>query len=404
LRWSNRRSSPQAAKVSKFAILIRHRITPIPAWPALSFSSLRGALRCGVRLGSGGQDGQWRLGRPVAERAGRDRGRPRLGFEIFGAPSFAKFSCYRTNAPQLWLKLRVIVAWLGSARSDWRMPDAAPELPNLGALPSFMYGTAWKEDRTASLTRLALQSGFRAIDTANQRMHYFEAGVGAALREAQNAGEISRSELFLQSKFTSLSGQDERLPYERTAPIGEQVAQSFESSLVHLGTDYLDSYVLHGPSARRGLALADWQAWRAMEALAQAGKVRFLGISNVSLEQLQALSAGAAIQPKFVQNRCYAKTGWDRTVRTFCNARGWIYQGFSLLTANRVELAGPVAQRIAVEAGRPIAQVVFRFCQLLGMLPLTGTSQPEHMRLDLAASEFDLSPPQIAALENLHPL
>jgi len=282
------------------------------------------------------------------------------------------------------------------------MPNAPPELSSVAPIPPLMYGTAWKEERTATLTQLALQAGFRGIDTANQRKHYFEAGVGAALKDVLGSGELSRSELFLQSKFTFLEGQDERLPYDRAAAIGQQVAQSFESSLVHLGTDYLDSYVLHGPSSRRGLQSADWQAWRAMEALAQAGKVRFLGISNVSIEQLQELLAKAAVQPKFVQNRCYAKTGWDRAVRTLCSARGSVYQGFSLLTANRAELAGPTAQRLALRTGRPIAQVVFRFCQLLGILPLTGTSQFEHMRLDLAASELELSTADLSTLENLH--
>jgi diketogulonate reductase-like aldo/keto reductase len=266
-----------------------------------------------------------------------------------------------------------------------------------------MYGTAWKEERTLALTRLALQAGFRGIDTANQRKHYFEAGVGAALKDALRAGEVSRSELFLQSKFTFLEGQDGRLPYDRTADIEQQVLQSFQSSLVHLDTDYLDSYVLHGPSSRRGLEAADWQAWRAMEALVDQGKVRFLGISNVSLEQLQALAAKAKVLPKFVQNRCYAKTGWDRAVRAQCSALGSVYQAFSLLTANRAELAGSVAQRVARGAGRPIEQIVFRFCQELGMLPLTGTSRLEHMRLDLAASKLELSPADVSALENLYP-
>jgi diketogulonate reductase-like aldo/keto reductase len=279
---------------------------------------------------------------------------------------------------------------------------AAPSAPaNAAPIPPFLYGTAWKEERTEALTRLALQAGFRGIDTANQRKHYFEAGVGAALKSALEAGEVSRPEMFLQSKFTFLGGQDDRLPYHRAATIAEQVAQSFESSLVHLGTDYLDSYVLHGPASRRGLSPADWQAWRAMERLAQAGKARWLGVSNVSLEQLQALCEQATVQPKFVQNRCYAKTGWDRAMRAWCNAHGLVYQGFSLLTANRAELAGPVAQGIAGRTGRPLAQVLFRFCQLLGMLPLTGTSQLEHMRLDLAAGELELSATDVAALEQL---
>jgi diketogulonate reductase-like aldo/keto reductase len=65
-------------------------------------------------------------------------------------------------------------------------------------VPRFIYGTAWKEHRTEGLTRLALEVGFRGIDTANQRQHYFEAGVGAAIA----AAGIARDELFLQTKFT----------------------------------------------------------------------------------------------------------------------------------------------------------------------------------------------------------
>jgi diketogulonate reductase-like aldo/keto reductase len=281
------------------------------------------------------------------------------------------------------------------------MPNVAPESPHAAAIPSFIYGTAWKEERTEALTERALQSGFRGIDTANQRKHYFEAGVGSALNAILQNGELSRSELFLQTKYTFPAGQDARLPYDRSAPIALQVAQSFESSLVHLGTDYLDSYVLHGPSSRAGLGAADFQAWRAMEALARTGRVRFLGVSNVSLEQLRALYAEAEIPPKFVQNRCYAKTGWDRAVRAECRAHGSVYQGFSLLTANRAELASPVAQAIAQRMGRPLAQIVFRFCQMLEILPLTGTSSAEHMRLDLAASDLELSLSDVSSLENL---
>ncbi|HYQ46330.1 MAG TPA: aldo/keto reductase [Polyangiaceae bacterium] len=281
------------------------------------------------------------------------------------------------------------------------MPNSSREWTDTAPVPSLMYGTAWKEERTEPLTRLALRAGFRGIDTANQRKHYFEEGVGAALKDALRSGEVLRTELFLQSKFTFLGGQDDRLPYVRSASIEQQVAQSFESSLSHLGTDYLDSYVLHGPSSRSGLNATDWQAWRAMEALVRAGKVRFLGVSNVTLEQLAALYAGAALPPTFVQNRCYAKTGWDRAVRALCRAQGSVYQGFSLLTANRAELSGPTARSIARRVGRPIAQIVFRFCQTLGILPLTGTSRIEHMQLDLDASALELSAHDVAALETL---
>src|SRR5262249_25679832 len=162
------------------------------------------------------------------------------------------------------------------------------------------------EDQTERLTALALQQGFRGIDTANQRRHYHEAAVGQAVAEAVQRGLIRREDLFLQTKFTFRSGQDHRLPYDSKAPIPAQVEQSFSSSLEHFRTDVIDSYVLHGPTQRTGLAPDDWAAWRAMEAIHDSGRARLLGISNVSLEQLQRLCQGARVRPRLVQNRCYA--------------------------------------------------------------------------------------------------
>jgi diketogulonate reductase-like aldo/keto reductase len=261
------------------------------------------------------------------------------------------------------------------------------------AVPSIIYGTAWKEERTAELTGLALGAGFRAIDTANQRKHYFEAAVGEAVARSG----IARQALFLQSKFTYARGQDHRLPYDPKAPYAEQVRQSFASSLEHLGTDYLDSYVLHGPASHSKLVRADWEVWSAMEALQRANQVRLLGISNVALEQLRALCEKA--RPAFVQNRCYANQGWDREVRAFCGDHDIVYQGFSLLTANRAQLAAPPVTRAAARAGRTAAQVIFAFARQVGMVPLTGTSNPTHMQQDL--EPFELREDEVAAVERI---
>ncbi len=260
-------------------------------------------------------------------------------------------------------------------------------------IPTWLYGTAWKEAATEACVRAALSAGFRGIDTANQRKHYNEAGVGAAI-----AG-FPRDELFLQTKFTFQAGQDHRLPYDPKASITEQVQQSFASSLAHLGTDRLDSLVLHGPSQAGGLGAADREAWRAIEALHAAGSVAHIGISNVTAKQLVDLLALAAAPPTFVQNRCYAERGWDRTVRDVCREHGIIYQGFSLLTANRYVLAQDGVRAIAKRHGATPAQVVFRFAQQVGMLPLTGTKDPQHMREDLDSERFTLTDDELAVVE-----
>jgi diketogulonate reductase-like aldo/keto reductase len=228
-------------------------------------------------------------------------------------------------------------------------------------VPRFLYGTAWKEDETQRLTELALRQGFRGIDTANQRRHYDEAAVGRAVASSIRAGVLTREELFLQTKFTFLGGQDHRLPYDPKAPVARQVEQSFANSLEHLGVDAIDSYVLHGPTLRSGLAPSDWEAWRAMETIQQSGRVRLLGVSNVALEQLETLCRRAEVPPRFVQNRCFADQGWDQGVREFCAANGLVYQGFSLLTANRKAVASVELGRIAERHRRAVSQIVFRF-------------------------------------------
>jgi diketogulonate reductase-like aldo/keto reductase len=269
------------------------------------------------------------------------------------------------------------------------------------ALPAFLYGTAWKEQRTEELTRLALAQGFRGIDTANQRKHYFEAAVGDALAAAIADGTVRREDVFLQTKFTSLPGQDHRLPYDADADVATQVRQSARASLEHLRTDVIDSYVLHGPSSRHGVARQDAEAWQAMEALHDAGTVRLLGVSNVSPAQLAAFHRLARVKPAFVQNRCFAASGWDREVRAFCAANGVVYQGFSLLTANARALRSRPVADAAARTGRTAAQVVFRFALAVGMLPLTGTTDAAHMRQDLESPAFDLTPDEIRAIERV---
>lgn len=267
-------------------------------------------------------------------------------------------------------------------------------------VPAFFYGTAWKEEQTQHLTELAIACGFRGIDTANQRRHYDEAAVGRAIAVSIAKGVVARDDLFLQTKFTFRTGQDHRLPYDPEAAIPVQVEQSFASSLGHLGVEQIDSYLLHGPTNATGLTADDWAAWQAMETIHDSGRARVLGVSNFQIEQLQQLWQKARVRPRFVQNRCYASLAWDRPVREFCRANDMVYQGFSLLTANRQTLAAAQTAQIAARHRRTIPQIIFRFAIELGMIPLTGTSDAEHMQADLEVFDFRLEPAEVAWIEN----
>jgi len=264
-------------------------------------------------------------------------------------------------------------------------------------IPNMIYGTAWKEDATESLVCTAIETGFRGIDTANQRRHYDEAAVGSAISKMSKNG-IKREEIFIQTKYTFASGQDHRMPYDFRSDYSTQVRQSFQSSLEHLQVDYIDSYILHGPSLRYGLTQDDWQVWQEMEAIHKEGQIIHLGVSDVNIDQLKTLFSGAVVNPTFVQNRCFAKQGWDKVVREFCKENGIIYQGFSLLTANPFVL--PKVKQIADKANKTPAQVLFRFSMDIGILPLSGTTNQIHMKEDLEL-DFLLTDEDIQFIENI---
>lgn len=277
------------------------------------------------------------------------------------------------------------------------MIDLYSEIPE----PRLMYGTAWKENRTEALTLMALRTGCRAIDTANQRKHYFEAGVGAALKTAYESNLVRREDLFLQTKFTYRRGQDERLPYDPSQPLNRQVEQSFASSQEHLGCEMIDSYILHGPASGYGVTDDDVLVWQTMETLQKKKYVRFLGLSNVSLMQLKKFYDIAAVKPAFVQNRCYASTKWDYDIREYCYDRGIIYQGFSLLTANVDYLVNDRIKKIANEKRCTIAQLVFRFAQQVGMWPLTGTTNSDHLLSDIKSKDIALTDDELEIIETI---
>ena len=262
-----------------------------------------------------------------------------------------------------------------------------------------IYGTAWKEDRTQELVELAIKKGFRAFDTANQPKHYQEHLVGQAIQEAISKG-MKREEFFIQTKFTPQGGHDNRIPYSLDKSLPERVHESFESSLNNLSTETIDSYLLHGPHSFPGLCKEDIEVWKALEEIYNSGKAKSIGVSNVNLQQLETLCELSSVTPMVVQNRCYADRAWDQEVRDFCKQNSILYQGFSLLTANpavyKIREIGQMASKYQVTIG----QLIFRFSSQLGIIPLTGTTDPIHMEEDLKVFEFSLNEDEIHLIEN----
>ncbi len=267
------------------------------------------------------------------------------------------------------------------------------------AVPPLIYGTAWKKDKTADLVEKAILCGFRGVDTACQPKHYNEAGVGQALLRLKKQG-ISRNSLFLQTKFTPLSGQDPtNIPYDPAASLDEQVRQSFATSQKNLGVDTVDSLVLHSPLRSHEQTML---VWRAMEDLQRAGVVRMLGISNCyELEVFKSIYDEATVKPSVLQNRFYSESCYDKELREWSGERGVRYQSFWTLTANPQILGHPLVRNIAASKGVTEAQLFFRFLIQLKIIPLIGSCSEKHMRDDLAIFDFNLLNDEIGSIQNL---
>ena len=266
-------------------------------------------------------------------------------------------------------------------------------------VPRIIYGTAWKEAATEKLVSLALRNGFRGFDTACQPKHYHEAGVGAGIAAGMKTG-LTRPDLYLQTKFTSLSGQDpNRVPYDPKAPLPGQVEQSVAASLENLRTDYLDCVLLHSPMPIMAQTLL---VWSTLESFVDSGQVRQLGISNCyRLADLEGLYRASRIKPAVLQNRFYTDTLYDREIRIYCKQSRIIYQSFWTLSANPHLLTHNTVTALASKHKRTAAQILFRYLVAIGVVPLTGTKSEAHMRDDLAIFSFELTDDELSAMDAL---
>ncbi|KIX09752.1 uncharacterized protein Z518_00833 [Rhinocladiella mackenziei CBS 650.93] len=270
----------------------------------------------------------------------------------------------------------------------------APHWSGKQFLPAFIYGTAWKKESTTDLLYQALNNGFTAIDTAAQPKHYREDLVAAGVSRAIKDGKIKRSEIYLQTKFTSVAGQDpENMPYDENSPLVEQVAASVTSSLRHFNfanvvkdddsaEPYIDTLVLH--SALQSIN-ETMDVWHALEQYVP-NKIRNLGISNCNLFTLMDVYERSTIKPSVVQNRFYPSTKFDIGVRKFCQEKNIIYQSFWTLSANpqltRSSEVGALASQLDISPESAL------YCLVLGLGNVTilnGTKSLEHMQEDWKA-------------------
>ena len=208
-------------------------------------------------------------------------------------------------------------------------------------------------------------------------------------------------------RFTPIGGQDtsKPIPYNPSDPISQQITKSFQVSLANLHTTYIDSYLLHSPLPTIEQTL---EAWRTLIKLQDEGKVRMIGLSNTyDVRILAALQKARKVQ--VVQNRWYEGNQWDRQVLNYCREHEIIYQlrvavavvfwflgtewerrSFWTLSGSPSLVGHPAITRIANASGLTAEQTVYRFAQLNGVIPLSGTTNEDHMRQDVDVEKRSL--------------
>mmetsp|Transcript_32868 Transcript_32868/g.50286 ORF Transcript_32868/g.50286 Transcript_32868/m.50286 type:complete len:347 (-) Transcript_32868:125-1165(-) len=259
--------------------------------------------------------------------------------------------------------------------------------------PFLLYGTAWKKEDTAMYVNQAVHAGFRFIDTACQPKHYNEPGVGFGWTSAAFELGLKRKDFFLQTKYTSINGQDrKRIPYDQHSSLEEQIQQSLEISLKNLKTDYLDSLILHGPERDLESTI---RAYRVLESFVDQGMVHHIGISNVyGLDWFTAFYERVRIKPKVLQNHLHPDDNHDVHLRAFCSKHNIWYQSFWTLTANHHLIERPAVYKIAKKHNLTPQTLFFAFLMSLGdagedgkrssyMRPLSGAKSPNHLADDV---------------------
>ena len=260
------------------------------------------------------------------------------------------------------------------------------------SIPALGFGTLIPDVAvTITATRDALEAGFRHFDCAERYRN--EAEVGEALQAGLAAHNTAREEIFVTSKLWNSNHRPER------------VEPAFNASLDRLKLEYLDLYLIHTPYAFQpgdeqdprdqngkviydaGVTLLD--TWRAMEDLADRGKCRAIGLSDVGLNELVPIYESARIKPAAVQVESHPYLP-ETELLEFCKERRIVFLAFAPLGHGMKPglLEDPVITAVAARVGKTPAQVLLAWAVQRGTALLTTPKSADRARENLNISEL----------------
>jgi 2,5-diketo-D-gluconate reductase A len=234
---------------------------------------------------------------------------------------------------------------------------------------------------TAEIVGLAIELGYRHIDTAQQYGN--ERGVGAALA----ACDIPREELYVTSKL----GNRNHRP--------EDVRRTFDETIEKLGLDHLDLFLMHWPLPT--LYDGDYvSTWEAMIELLEDGRLRTIGVSNFQPEHLERIIDATGVVPAVNQIEVHPWFAND-SVREASARHAIAIEAWSPIGQGRL-LEDPAIGEIAAAHAKTSAQVILRWHIQHGLIIFPKSVHRERMEENLALFDFELSAEEMAALDALN--
>lgn len=220
----------------------------------------------------------------------------------------------------------------------------------------------------------ALQCGYRLIDTANAYVN--EKAVGRAMRKSG----IPRDEIFLETKLW---------------PSFYEQEDAVEKTLQHLGTDYIDLLLIHQPA---GNYVA---GYRLMEKAYKEGKVRAIGLSNFTPEQVQEILDICEVKPAVLQTEVHPYSQ-EKKLKEFLDKEGIvIHAWYPLGHGDKALIQEPLFTEFGKKYGKSNAQIILRWHIQAGNIVIPGSKNPAHIKDNFNLFDFALTDDEMAKITAL---
>jgi len=253
-------------------------------------------------------------------------------------------------------------------------------------MPMLGFGVFRVEDsrECISAVKEAIAAGYRSIDTA--AIYGNEKSVGTAIKESG----VPREELFITTKVWN--------EVQRTG----DVETAFQNSLVDLGIDYLDLYLIHWPVKGRYV-----DTWLALEKIYNSGRAKAIGISNFQIHHIEDIKKVWTVVPAMNQIELHPRLT-QKPLIEFCRKNDIIPESWSPLGGSMPGevkskiIEEPILASIGKKYNKTPAHVILRWNIDLGIVTIPKSITPERIRENLDIFDFELTAEDIAAIDALN--